>query len=191
MTIIETYELLKNRLGFRAEGSFALDADLLTTQSGRVFQDEHTAVILKNIHATVDPEPADDAAFNKVLSDYRRQAVIHVISNVFDSTSIRNLDDHLSAFDTAISQRMAIVLLEMMINSTRSNLTERFIKNSNKWFYDLNGGAGNPNFPNLVGLKQRYTEEIRRLRDLFNSSEKTLDSYTLAIGNAEDDPILL
>ena len=62
MTIIEAHDLLKNRLGFRAEGSFVLDSGLTTTDSGRYFQDEHTALILKNIHATIDPEPEDDAA---------------------------------------------------------------------------------------------------------------------------------
>lgn len=193
MTIIETYELLKNRIGVRQspDGSFVIDADNLQSDSGRYYQDEHTAITLKNLHATIDVVDADDATFNRVLADFRKQAVIHTVSNVFDGTSIRDLTGYVAAFDSAISLRFAIIALETMINSTRSNLTERILKNSNKWFYDLNGGAGNENFPKLIGIKDRYAEEIRRLRDRFNSSSKTLDSFTLSIGDAATDPVQL
>lgn len=191
MTIIETYELLKNRIGWKQspDASLVVSAENNTSESLRWFQDEHTGITLKNIYATIDTVDATNEVFNTYLADFRRQAIVHVVSNVFDSTKIKEIKD-VSAFDTAISQRNAIIILEMIINSTRSNLTERILKNSNKWFYDLNGGAGNENFPKLIGLKQRYAEEIRRLRTRFNTG-RSLDSFTLSIGDPELNPTIL
>lgn len=183
MTIFETYELLKNRIGWKQSpgATLVVNAENLTSESLRWFQDEHNGVTLTNIHATIETVNATDAQLNEYLADFRKQAIIHVVSNVFDSTTIKTISN-VSAFDNAISQRAAIIVLEMIINSTRSNLTERLLKNSNKWFYDLNGGNGNENFPKLIGLKQRYAEEIRRLRQQF-STGRTLTSHTLAIGD--------
>lgn len=191
MTILETYELLKNRIGWKQppDGSFVIDVENNTSQSGMYFQEAHTAITLKNIYATIDVVDASSEVFNAILADFRKQAVIHTVSNVFNRTSIKNITD-VAAFDTAISLRMAIIILEVITNSTRSNLDERLLKNSNKWFYDLNGGAGNQSFPNLTGIKQRYAEEIRRLRDRFNTG-KSLDSFTLTIGDANTDATLL
>ncbi len=192
MTIIEAYELLKNRIGWKQPpgDSFVVDPDNLITDSGRYFQDEHTSITLNNIHATIDIVDATNPQLNEVLADLRRQAVIHTVSNVFDSTNVRIPDNKVAAFDTAISLRMAMIVIGIIVNSTRSNLTERLLKNSQLWFYELNGGVGNERFPKLTGIKDKYSEEIRRLKDMFNQG-RTFDTYTLSIGDAEEDPALL
>lgn len=187
MTLLETQELLKNRIGWRTPpgGDFIVDAENLTSESGLYFQDEHPAITLKNIHSCIEVENADNNTLNEYLQNFRLQAVTKVISNVFDGTTITDLSEHLSAFDTAVSQRMAIIVLELITSTTRSNRNERILKQSNKWFFDLNGGSGNANFPNYIGLRGRYEQEIERLRDAFNTDTR-LDSMTLRIGDYED-----
>lgn len=187
MTILEAQTLLKNRIGWKQPpgDDFIVDAENNTSESGLYFQDEHPAITLKNIHNCIEVENASNDKFNEYLKDFRLQAVTKVLSNVFDSTSIEDLSDKLSAFDTAISQRMAITVLELVTNTTRSNRDERILKQANKWFVELNGGSGNKNFPNYIGIRGRYEQEIARLRDMFNT-DPSLDSFTHRIGDYED-----
>jgi hypothetical protein len=186
-SILETYELLKNRIGWKTPpgNDFVVSAENQITESGMYFQEEHPAVTLRNIHNCIEVENADNDVLNAYLSDFRKQAVTKVVSNVFDGTTIIDISDHLSAFDTAISQRMAIIILELITSTTRTNKSESALKQSNKLFFELNGGSGNPNFPNYVGIRDRYGLEIERLRDSFNT-DTALDSFTLRIGGTED-----
>lgn len=69
-----------------------------------------------------------------------------------------------SAFDEAIGLQMAVDCVEMIINSTRSNMTERLTKEYVAQLYnDLNLEQGVENMPYTGGLKNRLQRELKRL----------------------------
>lgn len=193
MTVNETYLLLKNRLGWsdplEAGSIIVLDADNKTSDSGRFYQEEHSAITLEIIKDLMEPITDDMTIFNTYLRAQSKKAVTQVITDVFHGHFIADarVNEHIEAFDTAISKRMAVIIMEMIITSTRKNETERITKEfANKIFYDLNGRPGSDDFNELIGIKQRYEQEITELRDTFNTS-KTLDVYTLTIGERNPD----
>lgn len=192
MSLEETYQLLKNRIGWEdppVTGLVTLSADNKLSDSGRYYQEEHSAITLKNIHSVVETVNSDSETFNKHLEALRKQAVKQVIADVFQHSEIweAKINDNLSAFDTAISKRMAVVVLELMITSSRSNEVERISGEfANKLFYDLYGKPGNESFNPVIGILERYEGEMNSLRDLFNTGN-SLDVYTLNIGRKNDD----
>lgn len=73
-----------------------------------------------------------------------------------------------SAFDEAIGLQMAIDCLEIIVNSTRSNATERMTKEQVIQIYnDINLKDGVENMPYTGGLRQRLHREVSRLSQNF------------------------
>lgn len=191
MTITEAQILLNNRIGWEQPpgADYVVSVDNESSGSGRYFQHEHNAVTIGNIHATIELENATDTQLNEYLARFKKQSIIQVLSDVFEGAKIREIKP--GSFDTAISQRMAVIILELIISSTRSNQRERITKEfANKLFYDLYGNNSNEKLPNFIGLKGRYEQEIKRLRDLYNMG-RSLDTFTMSIGISDEDPILL
>lgn len=72
-------------------------------------------------------------------------------------------------FDTAIGLQNVANVLELIINSTRSNNTERNLKAMKvEAFLELNGNDINPNIPFKVGLISKLAKEISSLKSQFN-----------------------
>lgn len=199
MTHLELKELLKGRIGWEqypSDFSIVLDAENLTSESGRKFNTgEHPFVTLNNIYNTIETPNASTSQFNTHLKHMRDQAILLVLSDVFQVDDIQDdiLTNRASLFDNAISKRMAIVVGETIITSTQSNRVERINKEQQqKIFFELNGNAdstsarANPNFPTYIGLKSRYGKEIKELRDSLGQVD-ALDSFSFKVPNYEND----
>lgn len=198
MTHLELRELLVDRIGwdkYPTTFTHTLDSENLTTDSGRLFNsDEHAFVTLDNIYWTMQVPNSDAATFNAHLKRMRNQVILLVLADVFKVDDIQEdvLTNNITAFDNAISKRMAIVVGETILTSTQSNRVELITKEmTQKIFFELNGNAdssssrANSNFPTFIGLKSRYGQEIEKLRDMFNQVDM-LDVSTLRLPNYDD-----
>lgn len=199
MTHLELKVLLEDRIGwsqYPASFTITLDPENLTSDSGRYFNSgEHPFVTLNNLFWTIEVENASDSEFNAHLKRMRDQAILLVLSDVFNVTDIQDdiLTNNVTLFDNAISKRMAIIVGETIITSTQSNRIEAINKEQQqKIFFELNGNAdgassrANPNFPTYIGLKSRYGAEIKKLKDFLNQ-EDSLDVLTMRLPNYDID----
>ena len=191
MTHIELRDLLLDRIGWKDDSRYNVDATNQTSESGRYFQDEAHFVSLTNIKESMEQVDAEDDEFNAFLRDLTRKAVTLVLSDVFRVSNIDDevLTDQENLFDNAISKRMAIIVGELIWTSTRSNRTVSLGKeNLNKIFLELNGNQQNPNMPIYDGIRARYNREIMELKDGLNQVN-ALDCFTvksLDLTNGED-----
>lgn len=78
-------------------------------------------------------------------------------------------------FDDAIGLQMAIKVIDLIINSTRSNATQRTSgENANKLFSEINQAFPTQDFPFQPGIKAKYTQAIKLLNKSFFSKEKSV-----------------
>lgn len=181
MTYTEARDILDKRINWRDTGSY-LTADNSTTDSGRYFQDEHSAVTLDNIRACQPEVGISDADFNTYLTQLRQAAILQVLADVFGSESEitdGEIELRVGLYDNAISLRVAVNVLELVINSIRSNSTEIPLKeNVHKLMVDLNGHVDSK----WIGLRNRYQSHIRELKTALNKQTK-LKSITAGAFN--------
>lgn len=190
ISISEAKDILIKRIGWRDDKTvegFVVSPENLETNSGRFFQDEHSAITLSNIR---DCQPllnisTDD--FNSYLENLKTQVAYQVLSNVFekDKVSDRLFDLYPSAFDNAISLRMVIVVSELMMTTTRYNPTERFTKDFvGKLNYDIFREAPNKfaisaaNYSHTLGIATRYGFEIKSVQRRFGSQRNRIRTIT-------------
>jgi hypothetical protein len=190
MNHVELRDILVDRVGFKQPNDvpFTLDSITKTSESGRYFEDEHPVVTVRNILATTQEIATDDAGANMLLQNLVKRACIQVVGDVFEVSEIDDdiLTNRENIFDDCISKRMAINVGELIINSTRSNLTELINKEiQQKIFFEINGNDGNKNFPTYVGLKSRYGACIEKLKDSLQQ-EKALDVFTHRLPNYDN-----
>ncbi len=190
MTHTELRDLLLTRIGFFNEAGAKLSVDTAnsTSDSSRYFQDEHASVTLDNIYYTMERVPADAAEFNVYLAQLIKRSVILVLSDVFEVTELPDniIEGRENILDNAISKRMCIVVGESILSSTRSNRTEAITKQfQQQLFFEINGNEGNPKFPEYVGMKSRYGQEIEKAKDLLGQ-EKMLDVITFRLPNYDN-----
>lgn len=203
MNHVELRDILIGRIGFKqpTDVSFTLDVATKKSDSGRYFEDEHPVVTVRNILATTQEIATDDAGANTLLQSLVKRACIQVVGDVFEVSDIPDdiLTNRANIFDDCISKRMAINVGELIVNSTRSNLTELITKEIQQTiFFELNGNAdssssrANPNFPTYVGLKSRYGMAIQKLKDSLGQQDM-LDVFThrLPYFDNEDEFLLL
>jgi hypothetical protein len=79
-------------------------------------------------------------------------------------------------FDNVIGLQMAAQMVEKIIYSTRSNGTERILKdvaNQINAQFDLNGVAPINDSPRTTGLKKQITQELARLKESFFPKPKS------------------
>lgn len=201
MTHVELRTLLMNRVGWKQPtgSTYNLDSDNTETESGRYYQDEHAFVTLDNIFSTMEKVNADESEFNAYLKELRERAIILVISDVFKVTVIDEniLTGRENIFDDCISKRMAIIVGETILTSTRSNRVERLTKDfMQQLFFELNGNAdsassrANPNFPTYIGLKSRYGACILGIKNLLGQVN-ALDVYTHRLPDYDSDETIL
>lgn len=179
MTFTEVRDILDNRVNWKDSGGY-LSSDNTTTDSGRYFQDEHSAVTLDNIRDCQPEIGISDADFNTYLSDLRKSVVLQVIADVYGAESKikeSEITDNVGVFDNAISLGMVVKVMQLIITSTRSNRTESISKEFvNKLAVELNGHVD----AKWIGFRNRYNFHIKELKKTMNSQSRI---NTITIGN--------
>lgn len=170
MTYIEARDILDKRINWR-DTSGDLTAANTASDSGRFFQDEHSAISLDNIKACQPDPDIDVSGFNAYLTQLRHASILQVLSDVYGTESSitqSELDCNVGVFDNAISLRMVVVVAEIVITSTRSNRSEEVTKEFiQQLHFDVNGNSGasaSPNFPRAEGFSKKYQDAITYVR---------------------------
>ncbi|EAR14678.1 hypothetical protein [Robiginitalea biformata] len=177
MTFAEAKDILDQRVNWRDNGTLTVANK--TTESGRYFQDEHSAVTLENILACQPDSDMNDADFNTYLTELRGAAILQVLADVFgaeNNVTDREINCNVGIFDNAISLRMVIRVSELIITSTRSNriekLTKAFVE---QLFVDVNAKQ--------AGVKATYWKEVERVQKLLFKQERIPTVTAGAYGN--------
>ncbi|MDR1199986.1 MAG: hypothetical protein LBK94_13420 [Prevotellaceae bacterium] len=88
-----------------------------------------------------------------------------------DFTEIITLNQH--TFSTLIGLQVAASCIELTLNSTRSNKTERITKEQQSRLYnDLNVAFSSPEFPYTTGIKNQIAREIKRIKQNYLPKQK-------------------
>jgi hypothetical protein len=190
MKLSEAKSILINRVGWRDDktvNGLVLSTDNLETTSGLFFQDEHSAVTLRNIR---DCQPIVNIAeddFQDYLEVLKAQSVQQVLNDAFERDYIDDdlLGKYPHAFDKAISLRMVIVVSELIMTSSRINRNERYGDEFvGKLNYDVFRDAPNKfairgaNYNYSLGIATRYRFEIQSLQRKFGSQRNLLKTIT-------------
>jgi hypothetical protein len=184
----EIKDILLTRVGWRQEIEcpIVVSAANLTTDSGRFFQDEHSAVSIENIKDAQRVPNISEENLNIYLSQLREQTVYQVISDVFNKKDINadEINANITMFDEVISLRMVIVVSEIIISSNRSNKNQRFANAFiDKLHFDIIGSSNvrfavtNRNYKYSMGITSRYGVEVIDLKRFFGQ-QKMLQSIT-------------
>ena len=190
MTLSEAKDILIERIGWRDDSTvsgFTLSASNLLSESGRYFQQEHSAVTLANIRDTQPIINIGETEYQGYLETLKEQAVVQVLNDVLEKDYI---DDTLftkypKGFDKAISLRMTIIVSELIITSSRMNQIERFGDAFvGKLNYDVFREAPNKfairgaNYNYTLGIATRYGFEIESLKRRFGQERNLLKTIT-------------
>ncbi len=190
MTRKEAKDILIKRIGWRNDNTingFVLSPENEQTDSGRVFQSEHSAITLANIRDAQPIINISDDDFNEYLESTVEQAVIQVLSDAFERDYLdeKILEYYNSAFDDAISLRMVIVISELIMTSTRINTGERFSKNFiSKLNYDIYRESPNKfairekNFTFSMGISTRYSFALSSIQRRFGDQRNRIKTIT-------------
>ena len=169
-TIIST---LAERIGFGTpqEEGFAIELDEANLQgdSGRVFKSFHALVTPENIHAAVVNSHINEADFNAILNQFRDNAVREILPLIMDKNELYDtsveydsiIESSVVLFDDAIGYKVAVMVLEMFISSSRSNLLERNAKFAvGNLKLELEGFRNDTGFLVANGLVQKLDKAI-------------------------------
>jgi hypothetical protein len=104
--------------------------------SQREFKDFHQLVTVENIYAAVTQASEEENAFNEILEETRKKAVLAVLPLILDKNeSYLPLTDYSAAitenivlFDDAIGYKVAMMMIELFISTGRLNFLERNAK---------------------------------------------------------------
>lgn len=136
----QSIEILETRIGWEKplDSDFAIDLDdeVLTADSGRKVNSFHQLVIVENVYAAVPEVNMEAEDFNGFLSSVRKQAVLEVLTLIFDKhedyieeTDYSSLiETKTRLFDDAIGYCMAVKMLELFISTSRKNFVDRNAK---------------------------------------------------------------
>jgi hypothetical protein len=189
MTLSETHSAIVSRIGWRNDNTvefFDLSDENSTTDSGRVFQSEHSAVTLENIRDCQPVKKISSSDFNDYLENLRSDCVWQVLNDVFEKDYV---DDDLltlypTAFDNCILLRMVINVSEMIMTSSRSNKIQRFTENFlGKLNYDIyretvTKFANRVHYKTSMGISSRYNFELESCQRRFGNVRNMLKTVT-------------
>lgn len=104
--------------------------------SGRFFKSFHSLVTLENIIEAIEKREPTAEQFEAILNEYRKGAVLEVLSLIMDQHPDYIAKDSYDAvitennvlFDNAIGYKVAIMVIEMFMSTKRSNIVERNAK---------------------------------------------------------------
>lgn len=140
MYSVETISKLETRIGWKQPISDDFDMVIseynLQSDSGKHFSAFHKLVDVEYIAKTLNDIDIDEVTLNAELSDMRKQAVLSVLSSVFDDNECYlpefdysdGINTRIALFDKAIGFVVAVNVLQTYISTKRSNLEERNTK---------------------------------------------------------------
>lgn len=190
MTLSEAKDILIDRIGWKDDKTvtgFVLSASNLLSNSGRYFQDEHSAITLANIRDCQPIPNIDQTDYNTYLYNLKKSVVLKVLSDVFERDYLNDnlLTIYPTAFDEVISLRMVIDVSELLMTSTRSNSIERFTKDFiGKLNYDIYREAPNKfairdlNYKHTMGIATRYAFALSSVRRRFGTERNLIKTIT-------------
>lgn len=80
-------------------------------------------------------------------------------------------------FDEAVGLQMAMMVIEMILNSTRTNGNERITKEiSGKLYMDVKQAFPTKEVPVTAGLQSRFERELRKMRNTFFPPEEAMST---------------
>lgn len=173
MTRTTAKDILISRIGFKGD----------TPVSGRFFEGGHSIVTLDNIRECQPKQNITDEEFNTYKTEIKTNVIYQLLADVYDSDDVQaeTLDFKPALFDNCIIILMTIKVIELIITSQRSNITERISKEAAQQIhFDLNGNYGkdyNPNFPRAFGIADKYKDELRIVKNAVGKP-KMLKSIT-------------
>lgn len=190
MTISELTTDLIERIGWRDDKTvegLTLSASNILSNSGKFFQDEHSAITLANIRDCQPIINIYEADFQDYLENLKRQAVTQVLNDSFERDKV---DDSLvvlypQGFDKGIMLRMTIIVAELISTSGRKNGTKRFTDEFlGRLNYDVFRSAPNKfairgaNYNYTMGVATRYGFEIDSIQRRFGTQRNLLKTQT-------------
>lgn len=190
MKLSEAHSILVERVGWRDDKTidgFTLSVANATSESGRYFQSEHSAVTLENIRDTQPLRQISESDFNEYLENLRSDCVRQVLNDVFERDYV---DDNLlvkypTSFDNCILLRMVINVSELVMTSSRSNKIKRFTDEFiGKLNYDIFRDAPNKfairgaNYKYSLGISTRYGFEVESCQRRFGDVRNMLKTIT-------------
>lgn len=187
MNLTEAIAILVDRIGWEDDDTLegvSLSASNLLSNSGRVFQDEHSAVTLNNIHETQPNSDITNGEFNTYLDKLKKRACRKVLVDAMEKDNIDEgvLTMYPFLYDNAISMQMVIIVSELIISSTRLNAIERitdtFIRKLNYDIFRESTNATKSASKYSLGIATRYGMEIRSLQRRFGQHKVLLKVQT-------------
>lgn len=137
---------------------FTVSAANLKADSGRRFNQYHKLATVEFMADTMPNPDADGAAINAYLLDLKAQAVKRTLTQIFDNNPRANYSmssgfrkdlsgtdysdmilTRTNVFDEVIGMNGAVIALELIKNSDRSNIRERLSKSGISSFAELEG----------------------------------------------------
>lgn len=188
----EIIQSLTERIGFGSpqEDSFVLSLNeaIQIGASGRFFKSFHSLVTLENIIAAIEKQNINAEEFEALLNEYRKGAVLDVLSLILDSHQdyISNdsydaiITQNVSLFDNAIGYKVAIMVIEMFMSTKRSNIVERNAKLSvSNLKLELEGYRNDSGVLVAKGLVHKFENAIK-------TAQKKIFPFKLTVedGNA-------
>lgn len=188
----EIIQSLTERIGFGSpqEDSFTLQISeaIQIGASGRIFKSFHSLVTLENIIAAIENLQPTAEEFEEILDEFKKGAVLEVLSLVLDSHEdyVSNdsydatITQNISLFDNAIGYKVAIMVIEMFMSTKRNNIVERNAKLSvSNLKLELEGYRNDSGVLVAKGLVHKFENAIK-------TAQKKIFPFKLTVedGNA-------
>lgn len=172
----DVIDALEKRIGWPELSSglpFDLTEDNKTAESKKTFNFYHPLVLVDNVYASLPDSEISEEDFNKFLKDTRLQAVLNVLTSIFDQSSLYEpakdysivIEGKYGLFDDAIGYTVAIKIIELFISTSRKNFLER---NANMSYQalkiELEGAKNEKGFQVAKGLSQKLADSIKKAR---------------------------
>lgn len=134
----ETIQYVKDLVGWDrpADVTLIVDEDNLESTSGRIFKAFHHLVIVENVIQTSLPVISTSSRWNETLQEFKEQGVYEILNKIFDNSKEYNTDkdyqEVIEKYDGLIAEAygraVVVLVLNMMLHTTRTNATERQAK---------------------------------------------------------------
>jgi|GEM_PF-4337530 len=187
MNLNDAITILVNRIGFEDDGTLdgvSLDSAVTDSDSGRFFQDEHSAVTLRNIQECQPKAAISDADFNAYLVKLKKKCVRKVLTDCLERDQVNEaiLTAFPAIFDNAIITQMVILTSEIIMTSVRLNsierLTDSFIRKLNYDIFRDSTNSSKAANKYTLGLATRYGMQIESLQRRFGQQRNLLKTIT-------------
>lgn len=134
----ETIEYVEKLVGWDKPVGVSLDIEEenIETLTGRIFKSFHHLSTTQNVIDTSLPINPTDPQWNQTLKDFKKQGALEILNKIFDNS--KDYDTSKDYHDTiekykgliaeAYGRSVVVLVLRMMLHTTRINATERQAK---------------------------------------------------------------